>query len=708
MSLSVERSLRKARRHARNGEVELAAQEYKRVLASFPQNPRAIEGLKALQHPTSTDSAGKSQPSREQINTLVHLFNQGNFQQTLAHGELLAKQFPHVAIIANVLGAAHARSGRLEDAVTWFTKALQIDPGYADGHNNLGNALKSLGRAEEAAASYQRALQIKPDFFEAHNSFGNALRDLGDPDAAIASYHRALEIKPRYADAHNNLGNALRELGNPSEAVNSYQKALQIKPDFVEAHYNLGNSLKDLGRTREAIASYRKALQYNSDFVQAHYELGNALKDLGEAEEAAASYRKALLIRPDYVEAHNSLGNALNDLGKPEEAIASFHNALQISADYVEAHNNLGNALKHLGKREEAIESYQKALQIKPDYFNAYINLSTVKKYRDGDPQIQQMLQLANRPGLLDEDRVYLGFALSKAFDDIGEYDESFQYLSDGNRLRKAALNYDSSTVQAEFSAIKSTFSRDLPALDFRLESDDGRKQKPIFVLGMPRSGTTLVEQILASHSQVYGAGELTLLSRSVNSVRWKSPQLSLEDLQSIRKSYLSGLANIGASESHITDKMPFNFHWIGFILAAIPESKIVHVKRDACATCWSNYKLYFPSKAIGFAYDFRDLVEYYKMYRDLMDFWHEKYPGKIHDLQYEALTEHQEAETRKLLDYLGLEWESQCERFYETERSVRTASADQVRQRIYQGSSDAWRKYERHLQPMIELLRDF
>ncbi len=198
------------------------------------------------------------------------------------------------------------------------------------------------------------------------------------------------------------------------------------------------------------------------------------------------------------------------------------------------------------------------------------------------------------------------------------------------------------------------------------------------------------------------------MLGQSVSTIEWNSTQLSSDQLQSIRKSYLSGLTKIGASEPYITDKMPLNFRWIGFIFAATPEAKIVHVRRDARATCWSNFKHYFSRKGHGFANDLQDVAEYYKMYIDLMAFWHEKFLGRIYDLNYEALTEHQEDETRKLLEYIGLNWEDQCLEFHKTKRAVQTAAATQVRQKMYQGSSEEWRKYEKHLEPMVEILRNF
>lgn len=569
MSKSVDQILRRAERHAKKGKPDLATQEYRNVLKDYPKNKRAIEGLKALQRPETAMNAG---PSQEQINELIALYTQGNFQEALVQGKSLAHQFPNSPFPPNILGAVNAGLGRMEQAVASYTKALQIKPDSAEVHHNLGIALTSLGKPEEAAASYNKALQTKPDFANAHHNLGFVLYNLGKPEDAVASYNKALQIKPDYADAHNNLGNALNDLGKPEEAVASYEKALQIKPDYAEAHRNL----------------------------------------------------------------------------------------------------------------------------------------SIAKEYQDGDPQTQQMLQLVERHNLSDEDRMYLNFALGKAHGDIGDHDKAFSYLLDGNRLRKKELKYEISSDRASFEKVKSTFLADVPALNAAKEPEGAKGQRPIFVLGMLRSGTTLVEQILASHSQVYGAGEMRLLGQSIKTIVGNSTQLSSDQLESIRQSYLSGLTKIGASEPCITDKMPSNFWWIGFIFAAIPEAKIVHVKRDARATCWSNFKHYFSHKGNGFAYGLQDVAEYYKMYIDLMAFWHEMFPGRIYDLNYEALTEHQEVETQKLLEYVGLEWEDQCLEFHKTIRAVQTASATQVRRKMYQGSSEEWRKYETHLEPMVKLLRGF
>ena len=713
MSLSVDQTLRKANRHANRGEAELAARLYESILEQYPKNARAIAGLKALGQPGTVESAAnaspsrhQASPSRHQIEKLIELCNQGRLQDALEQGNALTQQFPDLPLLQNLLGVVNVGLGSLERAEACFTKAVRIKPDYVEAHNNLGNTLVRLGKPEQAAASYGQALKIRPDFAEAHNNLGNALCDLGKFEKAVSNFAKAVQIKSDYAEAHFNLGNALGHLGKTGEAVSSFTNALRIRPDYAEAHRSLGNVLQDLGEHEGAVASLMNALRIRPDYAEAHFNLGDALANLGKLEAAVASYRRGLEIEPNHAQAHNSLGIVLRDLRKPEAAIGCYDKALEINPDYAEAHNNRANALRNLGELAEAVAGYERALEINPDYVGAHRNLSTAKKYHDGDPQIQQMLQLAEGRKLSDGERTHLGFALAKALGDIGHYDQAFSYLSEANRLRKAQLNYDISSARQEFTEILSTFSRDLRPLNVAAESASATGQQPAFVLGMPRSGTTLVEQILASHSQVHGAGELNFLDMSVIATEWSSMQLGPDQLQSIRRSYFSGLKQIGASEPFVTDKHLLNFRWIGFICAAIPEARIVHVRRDARATCWSNFKHYFASDAIGFAYDLRDIAEYYNLYVELMEFWEEKLPGRIYHLNYETLTEHQEIETRKLLEYVGLDWEDQCLEFHKTTRAVQTASATQVRQKMYQGSSDEWRRYEKHLEPMLELLR--
>jgi hypothetical protein len=336
------------------------------------------------------------------------------------------------------------------------------------------------------------------------------------------------------------------------------------------------------------------------------------------------------------------------------------------------------------------------------------------------------MQSLLSNSNLSQSERIQLCFALAKANDNLGNQDEQFKFLHEGNRLRKEELNYSLEKSKNLFSFIKELFST-LPTVIEQSLSFKPSTKSPIFIVGMPRSGTTLVEQIISSHHAVHGAGELTTLptligpivknhithGSSIASTTIGDKKMNItnayslpqEAFLSIREEYLDALSNLNVPESVITDKLPLNFQYIGFILSAFPEAKIVHLKRDARATCWSNYQCFHLKKENGFSYNLDDLAEFYGLYLEQMDFWHQLYPGKIYDICYEDLTTHQEEETRKLLQYCELDWDKNCLNFHKNPRAVKTASSLQVKQKMYQGSSEAWKKHEAYLKPLIKTL---
>ena len=340
MTLSVDQVLSKAKRHARRGETDLAAQQYQSVLEKFPKNKRAIDGLKNLRQPNKGNRVTGAEPSQMQLNGLITTYNQGNLQAALEQGEALAKQFPSAAFIPNLLGVVNADLGQLERAVACHTSAVQMMPDFAEAHYNLGNVLNSLGKPEEAVASLTRAVQIKPDFAEAHNNLGNALNALGKPEEAVSSFTKALQIEPALAEVHYNLGAAFITLGKHEEAVTSLTKAVQINPDYAEAHNNLGTALNVLGRPEEALPSLTSAVRIKPDFAEAHNNLGNAFNALGKHEQAVASLTKAVQIIPEYAEAHNNLGAAQNDLGRHDEALAHYRKAVSLAPDRKEFWHN--------------------------------------------------------------------------------------------------------------------------------------------------------------------------------------------------------------------------------------------------------------------------------------------------------------------------------------------------------------------------------
>ena len=559
--------------------------------------------------------------------------------------------------------------GEYAEAETLAREMTRNHPNEAIGWKVMGAALTQMGRIPEALVPMQKTLQLTPQDAEAHFNYAIALRHSGDLSQAEASFRQAIEIRHDYAEAHNNLGNLLRELGRLDEAEASLKRAIEANPDYAAAHFNLANLLIEMGRVTDAEACLRQSLILNPEQAEACYRLGNALYEQGRLAEAQASFQQAIDLRPDFAEPLNDLGIVLGELGRTGEAMLS----------------------------------YRRALEIKPDFAECHRNLSELKTYAQDDPDIPLLRRLhgsiQNR-----RDRMLICFALGKACEDIGEYDEAFALYEEGNSLRRQELGYTIEQDRALFARIEKAFEI-LP----ETEPVSMKGVQPILIVGMTRSGTSLVEQILASHSAVFGAGEKNALGLLAVK-HFLEDEAAIPDLpamsRAIAAEYFEQMNSIGDEHEYVTDKMPLNFRWLGFLLLANPDLRIIHTIRDPMATCWSNFRQFFPAKGLGFICDLADLAEYYTLYRKLMAFWNEKFPGRIYDLDYERLTEHQEEETRKLLDYCGLHWEEACLEFEKTERAVRTASSTQVRKKLYKGSSSAWKRFEKHLEPLKEGLR--
>lgn len=500
-------------------------------------------------------------------------------------------------------------------------------------------------------------------------------------------------------EAPKELLTSLFELYKQQKFQQVFNKALTLTKQYNKslALWNLiGASAAKIEKLDEAVLAFQKALSVKPDYAEAYYNLGNTLKAQEKLEEAIEAYNNALSIVPDYAEAYNNKGGILKNQGKLEEAIKVYTKALSIKPDYAEAHYNLGNALKAQEKLEEAMASYNMALSIKPDYAEVHHNLSKIKKYTEEDNQFLQVQELYKSENLSEDKRCSLSFALAKMYEDIGKLDYAFSHLIEGNALRKKLLKYSITQDIEFFNRLKETQPH---LLKHSIQiKESSIEPTPIFILGMPRSGTSLVEQIISSHSEVVGAGELSYVAHFGKKLPLDPLSINIAAISEFRRRYLSELTKLSYGKSYVTDKMPHNFLYIPLIRAAFPEAQIVHVQRNAAAICWSNYKHYFTTKNLGYCYDLEDVVSYYSLYSDLMQFWQLEYSDGIYNLNYEKLTTNQESETRKLVDYLELGWEEACLSPQKNKRIVRTASQQQVRQKVYQSSSEVWRKYEPYL----------
>jgi len=576
-------------------------------------------------------------------------------------------------------------------------------------------SLYSDGKISEAIDTINTLIESHPENPLLFNILGACFKKLGEIDTAAKMFNTAVTLKPDYAEAHFNHAIALNETGKTDLSTESYKKALTILPNYPDAHNNLGNIYLDLNRYQEALKHYEAAVSYKPNFSEAYNNLGVANRELEQINNAVENFKKAIVINPSYTKAILNLGNALKDLGEVKDAEKCFEQALRNEPDNAQAHVSLGTFFKEKGQVKDAIKSFKRAIKIQPSYGVAYFNLTLMRDSNIEKKVISQMLSQLSSNDLSQSDRINFCFALANTYEKLEKYDDFFKFLNEGNRLRKEELNYSLGRSQGTIYLVKKIFSS-LPSNNKKSLPFITSSIRPIFLVGMPRSGSSLVEQILSSHVNVHGAGEIQYLRKIIAPIieRYeendsksidKKKEISDKDYLSIRHQYLELLTRFNTPENVIVDKSLLNYRFIGIILKAFPEAKIIHLKRDARAICWSIYKNNFHQSGIGFGNSMEDLTGYYISYCEMMAFWHERFPGRIYDLNYENLTTNQEEETKNLLEYCALEWDDNCLNFHTNKRTVKTASALQVRKKIYQGSSEAWKKYEAQLQLLIKPL---
>ncbi|TIN27541.1 MAG: tetratricopeptide repeat protein, partial [Mesorhizobium sp.] len=445
--------------------------------------------------------------------------------------------------------------------------------------------------------------------------------------------------------------------------------------------------------------------------LAARDNLGSSLKQVGQFEEAEEIYRGTVARNPFHVRARIGLAETLQEAGRLDEALAVFREALAIRPKDADLLHGLGVGLMEKGKLDEAADLFRQALAINPAMATAWLMLTQVKRQKERDSELTGMeAQHAKAP----QDslaRMQLSFGLGKANDDLRDYGRAFDYFAEGNAIRRKGIDYDQARTRAEFEAMKATFDAGFFEKHRPSSISD---DTPIFVVGMPRSGTTLVEQIIASHPQVYGAGELSILKKAVGKqfpatmpggFPWGVSDTGGSDFAEAGQAYLDMLHARYPNMRHVTDKMPGNFLLVGFIHMMMPKARIIHCARDAAATCLSIYKVHFRGDSHRYGYDLGELADFHNLYTDIMAHWHTVLPGVVHDVRYEDFVADQEGQTRALIAHLGLPWDDAALSFHETDRPVRTASAAQVRQPMYQGSVDLWKRYGNRLKPLLDRL---
>ncbi len=643
----------------------------------------------------------------------MRLHQSGRLDEAEAAYRQVLEAEPRHADSLHLLGVAATQRGRHAEAIELIGRAIAEKGDMAPFHANLGTSLRSLGRLAEAEASYRRAIELNPAYADAHNHLGTTLRDLDRVDEAEASYREALRRRPDYGDAFNNLGNLLRETKRAADAEAAYRQALRLTPPqhpkIATILRNLAAVLHDLDRNGEAETACRAALQRDPSAAESHDGHATVLRDLDQLDEAEAAQRRSIVLDPGCAAYQLDYAVLLKAMGRVSLGETICRRALCVEPQSVEALNTLGGLLFDLGRMAEAEAAMRETAEKMPGTMPYHLSYAATHRYREGDPHLGKMEALAAKAGELpDIDQAHLHFALAKAYEDLGAKDLGFAQQMLGNAAKRRCFAYDEAETLGQIESIKRVFTR-----EFINSHKRGYRlgEGPIFILGMMRSGSTLVEQILASHPDVFGVGELTLFRQALNCQSGQArypdfiPNISPATIAAVGSAYETRLRREAPGFQRITDKYLHNFLYCGLIALAMPHARIVHTVRSPLDTCLSIYSKLFTGHH-PYAYDLAELGRYHRAYQSLMDHWREVLPeGMMIDLRYEALVEDLEGQARGLLDHCDLPWNDACLSFHSTDRAVRTASATQVRQPIYKSSVGRWQPGAELLKPLIEAL---
>ena len=601
-------------------------------------------------------------------------------------------------------GIAQHEAGRPERAAALYRKVLAREPDNADALHLLGVVALGEGRAERAVQLIGRAVARAPGFALAYSNLGNAQRAAGRKQEAKASYLRAVALDPGLALAHNNLGRLLHEEGDFAAAFAACERAAALAPGLAEAQHNLGNALRELGRTAEAETAWRRAVALEPRNASRYSSLGNLLLEAGRFDEAEAAFRRAVALDPRHAPAHHGLATRLRLDGDMEGSIESCRAALAADPALPLVWNDLGRALRGLGRFEEAAGAFRRALALDPDFADAWRNLATCGKLPAGEAELARLENLAADPAFPVEERAAAGFAIGKALDDAERFDQAFNAYDRANRLYREARaaagdRFDGDALGRRIDA---TIARYTPAFFAARDGRGSPSELPVFVVGMPRSGTSLVEQIAASHSLVFGAGELRDIGGLAAAIEAGAGEA---EQQRLAEAHLQRLRTLGGEAARVIDKMPDNVFALGTVATLFPMARIVFCRRDPRDVCLSCYFQKFTAGQLTFSYDLADCARRYCETERLALYWRRVLPLRMIEIEYEKLVADLEGESRRLIAFLGLDWEPACLEFHRTERVVTTASGWQVRQPLYDRSAGRWRHYRRHLAPLFAAL---
>lgn len=596
--------------------------------------------------------------------------------------------------------------GQLQEAEKLYRGILSADSENVHALNLLGMLLVNSQRPEESVTLIKRALKQEPNDPQARSNLGLAYKDLKQLELAREAFARSVELDPCHPVVHNNLGNVLNALDRPVDAISAYRQALKLKPDYPECLTNLAAALNETGQYEGALAALNHALQLRPQFAEAHNNKGEVLFKQARFADAEAAYRKAIDCSPAYTAAKINLSAALKETGQIDAARELLESACQAEPENARAYNNLGVLLEQVGNADGAALQFRRAIHLSPNYGNAYYQLAQLRGHGLTDAEVAAVHALLEDGSLLDAQRTPLSFALACAYESRADYDQSFQFLQLAQALKAQRSPYDDAKLAHYYEQIAASCHELQP-----IRQVPG-SAVPIFVLGMPRSGTSLTEQILGSHPQIFGAGELSLMEDTLREARRLTnkpypqcvPDLRPEHMTHLARFYLDQLQTRASGEAFIVDKTPMNFQYIGFIANLIPQARIVHCRRNPIDNCLSIFKLPFED-AHSYSHSLESLGQYYKHYQKLCKHWQIVAGNRMTEFVYEDLVADLEPQARRLFDFIDLPFDPVVLDFHQAKRIVKTPSASQVRQPIYSDSVARWKKYEQHLGPLISSL---
>jgi tetratricopeptide (TPR) repeat protein len=707
----------------RRGALDDAARAYRVVLAEDPHQADALHLLGVIAH-----QQGDSARAAELIQRAVGLrpsvaaFHANLAEAYRALGQLdraagccrtALRLNPEQAEAANHLGLVLLQQGKTEAARDAFQTALRLAPECAMACNNLANAWRLLGDPQQAVDHFRQALIIDPDLGEAHANLGQLLMEQGEKEQALVHCREAVRLRPNAPEAHNNLGNVLRALGRRVEARASYAEALSLNPDAALTHRNMGQALQEEGQLDDAIRWYRHALELDHASASTHAFLAGVLAEQENFGEAAAHYEEAVRLDHAVADFHNGLGWVRHEQGHFPGALEHYRAALQLEPDLPAAQCNLAFALEELGEFSEAERVFREVIARHARHAPAHAQLASMMRARLPEADLQALLDLLAGDDIDDSDRMSLHFALAYVLDARGRCEEAAEHLRTANALAlsipRRGPHYEPAQHRRFVNGLLATLT---PAFFARTAGWGLETQRPVFVVGLPRSGTTLTEQILAGHSRVFGAGELRLGRDDFTAVAGglapdadNFPALGRLDREAVRDAagrHLEELRALDAAD-RVVDKMPDNYLYLGLLAVLFPRATFVHCRRDlrdVAASCWlTNFR------HIRWANEFDHIATRFEEYERVMAHWRRVLPVRVLDVCYEETVDDLEGVARRLVAWCGLEWEPACLAFHDCKRPIRTASITQVRQPLYRRSVGRWKHYEQALGPLFERL---